>query len=284
MQALLLGGLTRVVKFVSESTMNKVFAWISAFFKRKLIGVWMMGLTVPERAGVLKEDAELFLKNSAYYSLQAFFSENTRGVTVFWTPEKAGKTYILSAMETKNKAERRFVYVDFKEVDKDAKKVFYAQIGLDSEKDTKPLSQYLHKNVFFTFIFDHFDKVAHEFMVSSLAKESVRSSSFNLLIMVNNKFHARSLLMSCGQPLQRVFVRLLGPPFCGRWFASDLGGFSDPRYNELVDRCGTLIPMISIRNCMCSEFDQSLLDCIENHRLEWDKGERLLGRYRVQEV
>ena len=264
--------------------MNKVLAWIGSFFKRRLIGVWMMGMNVPERRGLLIEDAELFLKNSAYYSLQAFFSENPRGVTVFWAPEKAGKTYMLSGMETKNKADRRFVYVDFEGMDTDAKKVFYAQLGLDSEKDNKPLSHYLHKDVFFTFIFDHFDKSAHSPMVSSLAGDSIRSLSFNLLIMVNNKLNARSLLTSCGVQLQREFVRLLGPPYCGRWFASDLGGFSDPRYNELVDLCGTLTPMISIRNRTCSEFDQDLLSCIEKHSMEWKKGENLLGKYRVQEV
>ena len=266
------------------SMMNKVFAWIIAFFKRELIGVWMMGMTVPERAGLLKEDARLLLKNSAYYSLQAFFSENPRGVTVFWTPEKAGKTHALAAMETKNKAERRFVYVNFMGVDNDAKKVFYVQIGLDSERDTKPLSQYLDKDVFFTFIFDHFDKVAHSSMVSSLAYDSVRSLSFNVLVLVNDKLNAHSLLMSCGQPLHREFVRLLGPPYCGRWFASDLGGFSDPRYNELIDRCGILAPMISIRNRTCSEFDRGLLGCVEKLQIEWEKGEKLLGRYRVQEV
>ena len=283
MQALL-GGLTRVVKFASESTMNTGFMWICSFFRRKLIGMWMLGLSVPERAGVLEEDKELFLKNSAYYSLQAFFSEKSRGATVFWTPEKAGKTYTLSAMETKNRVDRRFVYIDFRGVERDAKKAFYAHIGLDVDKDIKPLSQYLPKHVFFTFIFDHFDNFAHSLMISSLIGDSVQSSTFNLLIMVNDKFNAQSLLMSCGRQLQREIVKLLGPPYCGRWFASDLGGFADPRYDELVDWCGTLAPMISIRNRTCSEFDRELLGCIDNHRIEWEKGEKLLGMYRVQEV
>ena len=243
-----------------------------------------MGLTVTERSGHLNEDAELYLKKSAHFNLQAFFSEKPRGVTVFWTPEKAGKTYTLSGMETKNKAERRFVYVNFKRVDKDEMKVFYTQLGLDAEKDTKELSHYLPRDVFFTFIFDHFDKVAHSSMVSSLADDSVISSSFNLLVLVNDKLNAHALLTSCGQQLQRETVRLLGPPYCGRWFASDLGGFSDPRYNELIDRCGILAPMISIRNRTCSEFDQGLLGCVEKLQIEWEKGEKLLGMYRVQEV
>ena len=92
---------------------NRVLRLLSAFLRRQLIGVWMAGLSIPERIGVLKEDGTLFLKNSAYYSLQAFFNEKPSGATVFWTPERAGKTLsstqeFLSSNHTPNASQTRF--------------------------------------------------------------------------------------------------------------------------------------------------------------------------------
>ena len=260
---------------------NRVLRLLSAFLRRQLIGVWMAGLSIPERIGVLKEDGTLFLKNSAYYSLQAFFNEKPSGATVFWTPERAGKTYTLAQMGMKSTADRRFVYIDFAQLatGDDAKKVFYRQMGLDPDDDTKSLSQYLpKKGVFVTFIFDHFDRGST--MIAALAEDSVRSSSFNLLIMVNNRLSAHALLASCGQQLQREYVRLLGPPYCGRWSSAELGRFSDERYDSLVDQCGTLAPMISIRNRTCPPSDPLMLLRVAKLEAEWAQGEQLLGQYR----
>ena len=227
---------------------NRVLRLLSAFLRRQLIGVWMAGLSIPERIGVLKEDGTLFLKNSAYYSLQAFFNEKPSGATVFWTPERAGKTYTLAQMGMKSTTDRRFVYIDFAQLatGDDAKKVFYRQMGLDPDDDTK----------------------------------SLRSSSFNLLIMVNNRLSAHALLASCGQQLQREYVRLLGPPYCGRWSSAELGRFSDERYDSLVDQCGTLAPMISIRNRTCPPSDPLMLLRVAKLEAEWAQGEQLLGQYR----
>jgi hypothetical protein len=266
---------------------NRVLKWISSFFRRQLIGVWMEGMDVPRRAGILREDSELFLtKNSTYCNLQAFFTEKPRGVTVFWTPESTGKTYTLSRMDTKNTVDRRFVYIDYRTTrcGDDAKKIFYRHIGLDAETDIKPLGHYLPKDVFFTFIFDHFDKatIMPGEMISTLAQDSTTRSpsSFNILVMVDDKHHALTLLKSWGQQLQREYVTLLGPPYCGRWSAAELGGLSDTRYDDLVEQCGTLAPMISIRNRTCSQSDPLMLLRAAKLGAEWEQGERLLGQYR----
>ena len=268
---------------------NQVLKWISSFFRRQLIGVWMLGMEVPRQAGILREDRELLLtNNSTYCNLQAFFSEKPLGATVFWAPESTGKTYTLSRMDTKNTVDRHFVYIDYGTTrgGDDAKKIFYRQIGLDIETDMKPLGHYLPADAFITFIFDHFDNAmmaSGERMISALAQDSAgRSlSSFNILVMVDDKHHALTLLKSCGQQLQREYVRLLGPPYCGRWSAAELGELSDPGYDDLVDQCGTLAPMILIRNRTCSPSDPRMLLCVARLGVEWEQGERLLGRYRT---
>jgi len=273
--------LVSTARFATEGLMNTVFKWVQSFFRRRLIGVWMMGLEVPKpHGGFLRDDSGLFLRNSACCELESFFFDTKPllGATVFWAPERAGKTYILSRLGLENSVDRRFVYVDFY-AGGDAKKFFYGQLGLDADCDIKPLSHYLPSGVFFTFIFDHFDRTS--FSIASLAEDSVRSLSFNLLILVNDSLNAHSLLTSCGQQLQREIIRLLGPPYCGRWFASDLGEFSDARYDDLVNQCGTLAPMISVRNGTCSPSDSLMLLRVAKLEAEWEQGERLLGRYRT---
>ena len=280
MQALLLDGVKRIARSAAEGVMKRVFEWIGTFFRRQLIGVWMAGMEVPKGIGMLKENTGLFLKNSAYHSLQSFFSEMPRGAAVFWAPATSGKTYTIAHMDTSNKEDRRFVYVNFS--GGDAKTIFYAQMGLNANVDTKPLSHYLPKGVFFTFIFDHFDNVMTSEMIATLVKDSNNSPSFNLLIIVNKRLNAQTLLMSCAE--QRETVKLLGPPYCGRWSAAELGEFADPRYNDLVDQCGTLSPMISIRNKACSQYDTVMLLRVAKIGMEWEMGERMLEQYRVYDV
>ena len=271
----------RAVQIASESIMDGVFRWIRSFVRRRLIGVWMLGMEVPVHKGCLLENTEIFLKNSGYHGLEDFFKEKPRGATVFWTPERMGKSYTLTKMGLKNTREHRFMYFDFSSVDGDAKKVFYHQLGLDSECDIKPLSTYLPSNgIFFTFIFDHFDRVVSQNMIASLVRDSVQSSMYNLLILVNDSLNAHSVLNSCGQLLQRGYTRLLGPPFCGRWSSADLGALSDERYNGLVDQCGSLVPMIHIRNGFFVPDDVTMLLRIAKLQREWEQGERLLGQYR----
>ena len=271
----------RAVQIASESIMDGVFRWIRSFVRRRLIGVWMLGMEVPVHKGCLLENTEIFLKNSGYHGLEDFFKEKPRGATVFWTPERMGKSYTLTKMGLKNTREHRFMYFDFSSVDGDAKKVFYHQLGLDSECDIKPLSTYLPSNgIFSTFIFDHFDRVVSQNMIASLVRDSVQSSMYNLLILVNDSLNAHSVLNSCGQLLQRGYTRLLGPPFCGRWSSADLGALSDERYNGLVDQCGSLVPMIHIRNGFFVPDDVTMLLRIAKLQREWEQGERLLGQYR----
>ena len=292
MHSLALSALTRTARFAAETIMNRILKYLTAFIRRRLIGLWMAGMDVPaNRSGLLREDRQLFLKNSAYHSLETFFQEKPRGATVFWMPERAGKTYTLSRMQTANAVDRRFVYVDFSNISShDPKQAFYAQLGLDAGADHRPLSHYLPSHTFITFILDHFDvpmAVSTQnatAMISALAEDSAAGSSFNLLIMVNDSFHAHSLLTSCGQQLKREFTRLLGPPYCGRWSAADLGDrFSDDRYNDLVDQSGTLAPMISIRNGGTAA-DALTLIAVAKAEAEWNRGERRLAHYRVADV
>lgn len=279
MQAFFVAGLTRAVRYAADGMINTALKWLSAFVRRQLIGAWMRGLGVPERVGLLRDNAALFLKNSAYYSLQAFFSEKPRGVTVFWAPERAGKTYTLAQM--KGTVDHRIVYIDFAAAD-DAEKLFCRRMGLEAD-DINELSKYLPSGVFVTFVFDHFDRASSATMVASLAEDSICSSSFNLLIMVKDRLCAHSLLLSCGQQLQREYVRLLGPPYCGRWSAAELGEMSDSRYDSLVDQCGTLAPMIYIRNRTCQPLHPLMLLRVAKLGAEWEQGEQMLGQFRVCE-
>jgi hypothetical protein len=256
--------------------------WLCAFLRRQLIGAWMAGLDVPEYKGMLRDSPGLFLKNSAFHSLQSFFNEKPCGATVFWAPEWAGKTYTLAQMGVKSTVEYRIVYVDFAAAD-DAKKLFYLQMGLDVDDDIKPISQYLPSGVFVTFIFDHFDRASNALMISFLAEDSICSASFNLLIMVKGRIAAHSLLVSCGEQRRRECVRLLGPPYCGRWSAAELGEMSDSRYDILVDQCGTLAPVISILNRTCPPWDQHMLLRVAKLEAEWEQGEQMLGQFRICE-
>jgi hypothetical protein len=167
--------------------------------------------------------------------------------------------------------------------DGDCRKWFYKQMGLDSESDTKALSQYLPSGgVFATFIFDHFDRSMDLLLISLLSEDSLRSASYNLLVLVNDSLNAHALLLSCGQHLlQREATRLLGPPFCGKWSANELGDdFRDERYDALVDQSGTLAPMISVRNRTCLPSDPLMLLRVAKLERDWDDGERLLGCFR----
>ena len=259
---------------------NTVLKCISAWIRRQMIGVWVAGSGIQERKGALKENNALFLKNPAFHSLKAFFAEKSVGTTVFWTPERAGKTYTLAKMEIKSTVDHRIAYVDFCGTE-DAKKVLYKQIGLDPENDTKPLSHYLLSGVFFTFIFDHFDKAIDPTWISTLSEDSVGSAAYNVLVLVNDRFSAHSILTSCGQLMQREHTRLLGPQYCGRWSADELGEFKDERYNELVNMSGSLAPMISIRNRYCQPTDPLMLLRVAKLQAEWEQGEMLLGQFRL---
>ena len=77
----------------------------------------------------------------------------------------------------------------------------------------------------------------------------MHSTSFNVLILLSSPAHALALLtdrVGAGfRPLQ--YVKLLGPPLCGRWVSSDLAKHVvdvDVSSLALVDQCGTLLPFL----------------------------------------
>lgn len=277
MEALTTECFTRLWKFTAESMIGRALKWLRDMFRRQLIGVWIQDLGVPLRRGVLQEDPSVFLKSSAYYTLRAFFSGRSVGAAVFWAPGCAGKTYTLSHMELKNSADRRYVYVDFAKMGSlNSKVVFYGLLGLDAKTDMKPIGSYLHPGVFFTFIFDHMNDTPQ--WIATLLDDSVLSSSFNVLVLMKDPHHALAFLKTCGH--QDTYTRLLGPPYCGRWFSVDLEGYADPRYNDLVDQCGILAPMISIRNSIRAQSDPLMLVRVAKVQEEWEIGEQLLREYR----
>ena len=108
--------------------------------------------------GNLRDSPNLFLKNSAYRSLQVFIAAKPLGATVLWTAKGAGKTYTLARVG--HAANHRFVYIDWKDITgKDAKTMFYNQLEMNTHTNDKPFGTYLpdDQGIFTTFVFDHFD-------------------------------------------------------------------------------------------------------------------------------
>lgn len=275
-----------------RGVVDSIYQWIKSFFRRQMVCVWVMNKGVPRSVGCLTENKDLFLKqHSAHSSLQAFMATKPPGATVFWALEGTGKTYTLSRMEHAAH-HHRVIYIDWDRITSghSAKEALYRQIGLDAAVETGPLSAYLPRDegVFTTFVFDHFDRAMTAddavSMVARLSQDSSRSSLYNLLIIVHTASHARALLTAHGWDNQGLFVRLMGPPYCGRWFSRDLAHLADERYNALVDQGGKLAPVLAIRNGLVAPDDPVLRLRAARAEAEWDAGERMLWQFRAFEV
>ena len=59
---------------------------------------------------------------------------------------------------------------------------------------------------------------------------------------------------------------------------------SEERYNALIDKCGTLMPMISIRNSLYEVDNIVHLMRATTSKEAWDKRERMLAQFRYLEV
>ena len=292
MHPFVLRGIGQAVQLAMRSVLNAAVDWLKSFFRRRMVCVWIMGKEIPQYTGNLKDSPHLFLKNSAYKSLQVFFSEKPLGATVFWTAKGAGKTYTLARVG--HASNHRFVYIDWKDITgRDAKTMFYNQLKMNAKKEDKPFGTYLpdDQGIFTTFVFDHFDYAMIDpdknarALIAVLSENSTQSSiPYNILIMVNNPLHARDLLLLHGWDCHSMFVKLMGPPYCGHWFSKDLGEMSDERYNALIDQCGTLMPMISIRNGLYASDDIVHLMRATTSKEAWDNGERILAQFRYLEV
>ena len=287
MHSIVFSGVAKAVRGIIDSAI----LLIRSFMKQQVPCVWVMNKDIPKCVGNLRENTNLFLQNSACTCLRAFIADKPPGATVFWAIENAGKTYTLAHME--HDAHHRFVHIDWAMLTgSNAKKMFYGQMGLDPAVETKPFGTYLPKDhgVFTTFVFDHFDlamsKPAALAMIASLSEDSVKSQAppYNLLIMVNSPANAFNLLTVHGWNNQSLFIKLMGPPYCGYWFSKDLGEVADPRYNALVDQCGTLSPMLSIRNRIYAHDNPVHWLRAARARAMWDEGERLLWQFRSFEV
>ena len=292
MHPFVLSGIGQTVQFAMRGVMNSISRWIYSFFRQKMVCVWVMNKDIPKHMGNLRENTDLFLKNSAHSSLQTFIADKPRGATVFWTITGAGKTYTLS--HTIHEANHRFVYIDWNTIAKEtAKEMFYSQIGLDPVAEKAPFGTYLPTDhgIFTTFVFDHYDCAMDKEeagacnLITELSKDSTKSLvPYNLLVLVNKARYAYDMLTAHGWDNQGMFVRLIGNPYCGHWFSTDLKHLADERYNNLVDQSGKLAPMLSIRNGLASYDDIALKLRATRAQAEWDTGERLLWPFRGLEA
>jgi hypothetical protein len=225
-----------------------------------------------------KARPELFLENSGTVSVRSYLSSRPLGVFIFWAIEGAGKTFTLSRVSAEFQGScHRFIYVDCS-VSDDIKQILYRKLGMDPQEDLGRFSSYLPTDVFTTIVIDHFSVNAlSSAFILNLARDSMHSLSFNVLVLLSNPAHALALLTDRGgfRPLQ--YVKLLGPSFCGRWDSSDLDKqtINDPLLPALVDQCGTLLPFL-----FNGPSDAHMQLKIAQSRLAWEEGERLLVGFR----
>jgi hypothetical protein len=265
------------VGFMLRGAISFVLRHMYTFIRRKLISIWVFGHAVPKEPSMWKKHPQLFLENSGTASVRSFLASRPLGVTLFWAIEGAGKTFILSRVSSEFQGPaHRFIYIDCAGVHTNIKHVLYRKLGMDPDEDLGRFSAYLPSDVFTTIVIDHLasNTVAAPF-VASLARDSVRSSAFNVLVLLSNSVHAVALLMEGGFQ----YVRLLGPAFCGRWSAGDLAkqplDSDDALSLPLVDQCGTLLPFLG-------PSDAHMQLKIAQSRLAWEDGERVLAGFREE--
>ena len=265
------------IGFMLKGAVNFILKHIYTFFRRKMISIWVFGHGVPKEPSMWKEHPELFIENSGTTSVRSFLSSRPAGVTIFWAIEGAGKTFTLSHVSAQFQgSNHRFIYIDCVGIQCDEiKHILYRKLGMDPHDDLGSFSSYLPSDVFTTIVIDHFSTTAvSSVFITGLARDSMRFSSFNVLVLISNPAHAIALLKEGGsgfRPLQ--YVKLLGPAFCGRWNSKDLQ--LDEKTLEMVDQCGTLLPVLFNRP---SETHMQLK--IAQSKLAWEDGERMLAGYR----
>ena len=243
-----------------------------------MVRIWVFGHGVPKESSMWRAKPELFLENSGTASVRSYLSLRPPGVTVFWAIECAGKTFALSRVSAEFQGRtHRFIYVDCVGLlGDDIKQVLYRKLGMDPQDDLGRFSLYLPSDVFTTIVIDHFSANSSAF-IYSLARDSMHSTSFNVLVLVSDPAHAFALLTAkvAGSFRAQQYVKLLGPSFCGRWSSDDLvkAGINDA--HSSVDQCGTLLPFL-----FNGPSDAYMQLKIAQSQLAWEDGERMLGGYR----
>jgi hypothetical protein len=278
---------TGTVGFMLRGAVHFVLKRLYTFFRRGMVRIWVFGHGVPTEPSMWRAQPQLFLENSGTAGVRSYLSSRPLGATLFWAVEGAGKTFALSRVSAAlQDHQHRFVYVDCLGLDGDReiKEVLYRKLGMDSRDDLGRFSAYLPSDVFTTVVFDHFAATASaSAFIASLARDSMHSASatFNVLVLLSDPSHALALLTDkkggggSFRPLQ--YVRLLGPPFCGRWTSSDLAEVVAKSASslELVDQCGTLLPFL-----FNGPSDAHMQLKIAQSRLAWEDGERMLAGFR----
>lgn len=267
------------IGFMLKGAVNFVLKQIYTFFRRGMVSIWVFGHSIPQETSLWKARPELFLENSATASLRSHLTSRPLGVAIFWAVEGAGKTFALSRVSREiQQTHHRFIYLDCDGLWGDeVKQILYRKLGMDPQDDLGRFSAYLPTDVFTTIVIDHLSVTAvSSVFISCLGRDSMHSSSFNTLVLLSNPAHALALLTERTgfRPLQ--YVKLLGPPLCGRWGASDLAKIeTDPSSLALVDQCGTLLPFL-----FNGPSDAHMQLKIAQSRLAWEDGERMLAGYR----
>ena len=273
------GAWNGTIGFMLKGIMSFVLKQMYTLFRRSMVRIWVFGHGVPKEASMWKANPELFLENSGTASVRSFLSSRPAGVTLFWAIECAGKTFAVSRVSAEFQGcKHRFIYVDCVGlVDDEIKQILYRKLGMNPQDDLGRFSLYLPSDVFTTIVIDHFSATTiSSAFVYSLARDSMHSTSFNVLVLLSDPAHAFALLTAkvAGSFRAQQYVKLLGPSFCGRWSSSDLVKGLD--HHSSVDQCGTLLPFLFSSGP--SEAHMQLK--IAQSRLAWEDGERMLGGYR----
>jgi hypothetical protein len=266
---------TQAAQFTFKGMLNTILQSIENFVRRKMLHLWIHGLKFPTHPRLAHSPCYAF---SATKPIKDFVVSRPLGVTVFWAPKTAGKSF--SLMRLTQGAERHlFVCIDhvtFRSGDK-VVPFLYGRLGQKDCSDCL-LSALLPTDAFITIVLENFDNAMRHGaaeaieLITELGIDSLASGAYNVLVVLNNPHNAHLLLR--GHSLQHT--RLLGPPFCGMWTRADLAKHAvHPDVLDAIDFCGTLLPLShhSLKSPLLQLKMAQL--CVE-----WDTGERLLAGYR----
>lgn len=232
-----------------------VFDLVRLWVRRQLVPLWLDRLKLESNA--------IGVETSGTVAVSKFFTRQTPETAVFWAVQGAGKAFAV-----KQTAGANVVVVDWERFEgTNPSEWFRALVGWD-----RGLGEFFQE--FSTIVFTHFDAAmvypeSAKQLVLSLASDSATSRRFNVLICVDSAMHAHSLLR-----LNPLYMRLLGPPYCGRCTEMEVasGGFKK-------GNIGTYSGTIGLASVELSDAMLELRAAQAN--TAWNEGEALLHWYRT---
>lgn len=242
---------------VMRGACGLVFDLIKLWVKRQLVPLWLDGMKLePNLTGV---------ETSGTLAVSSFIQRRTPETAVFWAVKGAGKAFAVQ----REAGAGSVVLVDWERFEgTDPSKWFCELIGWE-----RGLGEFFHE--FSTVVFTHFDAAmaypdSAKQLVLRLASDSAESKRFNVLVCVDSAMHAHSLLK-----LNQKYMRLLGPPYCGRCTEMELiaGGFKEVRFGAYSGTIGL--------SAVANEISDTMLELrAAQANTAWNEGESLLHWYR----